>query len=77
MLKLLSRLTRSFRPAGAASALPPRPLAEKLEPRLLYSADLMPVGLGADAALPGAETRVLDSDTSTWLDRATAQQSGG
>ena len=57
MLKLLSRLTRSFRPAGAASALPPRPLAEKLEPRLLYSADLMPVGLGADAALPGAETR--------------------
>lgn len=58
MLRLLNRLLSRPRAAGA---VPPRvgPELETMEPRLLYSADLMPAGL--DATAPSAEIRLLDS----------------
>nr|HPR05612.1 DUF4347 domain-containing protein [Denitromonas sp.] len=58
MLRLLNRLLSRPRADGA---VPPRlgPELETMEPRLLYSADLMPTGL--DATAPSAEIRLLDS----------------
>ncbi|TVO53274.1 cadherin-like domain-containing protein [Denitromonas halophila] len=56
MLRLLDRLL-----SRAGSTIAPRrgPELETMEPRLLYSADLMPAGL--DATAPSAEVRLLDT----------------
>ncbi|AWI78951.1 hypothetical protein CEW87_05980 [Parazoarcus communis] len=66
MLRLLTRHLRRLLPARPP-ALRQRPLAEQMEPRLLYSADLSPAGLFSGAAMPAAETRTLDAPTADWL----------
>ena len=74
MLRLLSRLLGpTSRPTPT---LPPRPLAEQMEPRLLYSADLMPVDSDAAAGMPAAEIRSLNIDTGAWLGPSATQRGG-
>lgn len=63
MLRFLARRLSHRR----SPALPPRPQAEFMEPRLLYSADFMPVGALPDAGLPAAEMRSLDDEAQGWL----------
>ncbi|MEZ5627415.1 MAG: DUF4347 domain-containing protein [Rhodocyclaceae bacterium] len=54
--RLLSRTTPPPMPAQQ------RPIAEAMEPRLLYSADLLPAGLDASALSPEAEVRLLEAE---------------
>ena len=75
---MLSQLTRHLNRLLKPRAPSPRqrPLAEQMEPRLLYSADLSPAALFSGAAMPAAETRTLDAPTADWLaSEATQDQS--
>ena len=49
-----------------------RPIVEEIEPRILYSADFVPAGLDAPAAIAETEQRTLDGygefDSSAWVD---------
>ncbi|TVT50032.1 MAG: DUF4347 domain-containing protein [Denitromonas halophila] len=57
--RLLSRATPPPMPARQ------RPIAEAMEPRLLYSADLLPAGLDANTLSPDAEIRLLETEPAT------------
>lgn len=60
MHRLFARLLPRFTPPAMPARQ--RPEAEAMEPRLLYSADLLPAGLDASALSPEAEVRLLEAE---------------
>ena len=69
---LMQRIVRALQRFVPAPTERPRrrPLAEDVEPRVLYSADVLPVGLPGDAAALGAELRVLDESPAAAMPEA-------